>query len=82
MEEYEIKKPIPWLMLIITFIVSTILLVSLCLAILDPAKMDLIQAPDLPMGQTQCLQRPAVSEHVLLEITRPAGFPTPAIQKG
>ena len=80
MEEYEIKKPVPWLMLIITFIVSTILLISLCLAILDPNKMELIQAPHFPMHQTQCLHSCAVS--ILPESAQPAGFPTPAIQKG
>ena len=48
MENQTVKTPAPWLMLILTFVLATILLVSLCLAILDPTQMELISAaPDL-----------------------------------
>ena len=46
MEKHTPRPPIPWFGLILTFIVSTLLLVSLCLAILDTSRMELIQSRD------------------------------------
>ena len=46
MEEQTPRMPIPWFGLILTFIVSTLLLVSLCLAILGPDQMEIIRVPD------------------------------------
>ena len=43
MDNYEPKAPFPWLSLTIVFVLCTILLVSLCLAILDPSQMEMIQ---------------------------------------
>ena len=43
----EQKHPIPWLMLVLTLVLVTILLVSLCLAIMDPTHMELISVPPL-----------------------------------
>ena len=56
MNEQQPHTPIPWPMLILTFVLSTILLVSLCLAILDTSGMELIRAPG-PAGSLPALCR-------------------------
>lgn len=45
MEHNSPKAPIPWPTLIISFVLTAILLVSLCLAILDPSQMELLRMP-------------------------------------
>lgn len=71
MDDHEPQMPIPWLRLILTFVLSTVLLVSLCLAILQPSKMQLIRSDSRSPAAYPCSM---TAESLVGSLSGPASF--------